>query len=218
LSAPVAIFLYSRTGIAAEPWAAAGIESYCVDIAHSIRAPRRDGLINFVWGDARTWQPPSRRRIVFVGAFPPCTHVAVSGARDFEEKGGALLRDALETFESARLAAAWSGAPYFIENPVGVLSSLPHIGRPHYLFHPFEFAGWADDPSEDAYTKKTGLWTGNGFRMPDKRPVDPIDGSKIISMPDNEAREERRTATPKGFARAVFAANCPPDLHKAVAA
>lgn len=214
---PVAIFLYSRTGIAAEPWARAGIDCYCVDIAHSIRQPRRVGQINFVWGDARTWRPPERRRIVFVGAFPPCTHVAVSGARDFEDKGGALLRDSLDTFESARTICAWSGAPYFVENPVGVLASLPHVGRPHYFFHPFEFAGYSPDPSADAYTKKTCLWTGNGFRMPDKKPVDPIDGSKIISYAETDEREHLRSATPRGFAEGVFLANCPADLMREAA-
>lgn len=210
---PVAIFLCSRTSIAAEPWARAGIECWCVDTAHSIRNPRRRGNIRFLWGDVRTWRPPERRRIVFVGAFPPCTHVAGCGARDYEDKGGAMLRDALETFESSRLAAGWSGAPYFVENPVGLLSSIPHIGRPHYLFHPFEFAGWAADPSIDAYTKKTGLWTGNGFVMPDKRPVDPIDGSKIISYSPDPGRERQRSASPAGFCNAVFEANCPADLR-----
>lgn len=55
---PCAIFLCDKTGIAAKPWADAGIECWCVDIGHSIRRPRKVGNINFVWGDVRTWRPP----------------------------------------------------------------------------------------------------------------------------------------------------------------
>ena len=108
---PIAVFLCDKTGRAAEPWAAAGIECFCVDVQHSIRKDRREGLINFVWGDARSWTPPAGRRIVFVAAFPPCTHVAVSGSRDFNTKRGGMLRDALETFEACRQAARHGPAP-----------------------------------------------------------------------------------------------------------
>lgn len=207
----VAIFLCDRTGVAAEPWATAGYECFCVDVQHSIRRERVEkvgfGLVHFVWGDARTWRPPGGAKIAFVGAFPPCTHVANSGARDWAIKGGQMLRDALETFEACRQAAAWSGAPYFIENPIGLLSSMPHIGRPDHTFHPWEFAGYADDPDAEAYTKQTGLWTGNGFVMPAKRRVDPILGSKMHRLSPSDDRADERSATPQGFARAVFAAN-----------
>lgn len=177
------------------------------DVQHSIRRSRRENGINFVWGDVRSWRPPEGLSIAFVAAFPPCTHVANSGARDFSTKGGVMLRDALETFEACRMAAAWSGAPYMIENPVGILSSTPHIGKPHYRFHPFEYAGWLNDGSLEAYTKETCLWTGNGFVMPAKRPVDPVLGSKMHLLPPSDDRADIRSATPKGFARAVFDAN-----------
>jgi hypothetical protein len=204
---PIAIFLCSKTANAAEPWAAAGVECFCVDVQHSIRKPRREGLINFVWGDARSWRPPEGRRVVFVAAFPPCTHVAGSGARDFATKGPIMLRDALETFEACRQAAAWSGAPYYIENPVGVLSSIPHIGKPQHWFHPSEYAGYADEPASEAYTKKTGLWTGNGFVMPDRKPVEPTLGSMMHRMAPSDDRADLRSATPKGFSKAIMLAN-----------
>ena len=202
-----AIFLYSKTANAAMPWAEAGVECWCVDIQHSIRKDRRDGLVNFVWGDARSWRPPRGRKIVFVASYSPCTDVTVADARDFEKKGGIMLRDAIEMFEAGRQCAAWSGAPYYCENPVGVLSSLPHIGKPDYYFHPFQYAGYADDPRSEAYTKRTALWTGNGFVMPDKKPVDPIDGSKMHLMPPSDDRADLRSETPIGFSRAVFQAN-----------
>lgn len=206
-----AIFLCDLTGIMAEPWAEAGYECWCVDVQHSIRRPKVKrvgrGAIHFVWGDARTFQRPTHKPIAFFGAFPPCTQVTVAGARDFRTKGGMMLRDALETFEACRLAASWSGAPSFVENPVGVLSSIPHIGKPNYYFDPCDFGGYLDNHQEDAYTKKTCLWTGNGFVFPEKKRVEPIKGSMMWRLPPSDDRADVRSQTPRGFARAAFLAN-----------
>jgi hypothetical protein len=212
---PAAIFLYDKTGRAAQPWAAAGIECWCVDIQHSIRRDRCDGLVNFVWGDARSWRPPPGRRIVFVASMSPCTDVTVAGARDFEKKGGIMLRDSIEMFEAGRQCAAWSGAPYYCENPVGVLSSIPHIGKPDFYFHPSDYAGYLGDPAQEAYTKKTCLWTGNGFIMPPKKPVSPDLGSKMWRMAPSDDRADRRSETPLGFSIAVFRANAPDEFRRA---
>lgn len=214
---PAAIFLCDKTGIAARPWAASGIECWCVDIDHSIRRDRHEGNINFVWGDVRSWAPPPGRRIVFVGAFPPCTHVAVSGARDFAKKRGLMLRDALETFEATRQAIAWCGAPGFVENPVGVLSSIPHIGKPDFWFHPSDYAGYSPNSEADAYTKKTGIWAFNGFAMPVKRPVDPVHGSIMWRLTPSDDRADQRSATPVGFSIAIFEANCPAEFRRLAA-
>lgn len=216
---PAAIFLCDKTGIAARPWAEAGIECWCVDIDHSIRRDRVEGNIHFVWGDVRSWHPPQGRKIIFVGAFPPCTHVAVSGARDFAKKRGMMLRDAIETYEAACQAIAWSGAPGFAENPVGVLGNIiPHIGKPDFWFHPSDYAGYLDDPSIDAYTKKTGLKTFNRFIMPPRKPVDPVDGSKMWKLTPSDNRADLRSATPLGFSIANFEANCPPEYRMRAAA
>lgn len=204
---PAAIFLCDLTGIMARPWTEAGYECWCVDIQHSIRRPRVENGIHYVWGDVRSWRPPEGLDIRFVAAFPFCTHDAVSGARDFATKGGCMLRDALEVFEACHMAAAWSGAPYFVEHPVTMLSSVPHIGKPDHYFDPCDYAGYADDPEADAYTKRTCLWVGNGFVMPTPRPVMPMLGSKMHRLPPSADRANQRSATPSGFARAVFTAN-----------
>jgi hypothetical protein len=209
VSLGIVISLCDETGNMVRPWAEAGYECFCYDIAHSIRVPRRDGNINFLWGDARTVKRPEGN-IVAAFAFPPCTHLAVSGARDFVLKGGQMLRDALEIFEACRQVCEWSGAPYCIENPVGVLSSIPHIGKPDHFFDPWHYTAF--EP-RDHYTKKTGLWIGNGFVMPPQAVAPELAGQK----PDNrihfaspgEDRAAFRSATPMGFARAVFAANAP---------
>lgn len=207
-----AIFLCDLTGRAAEPWAEAGFRCYCVDIQHSIRADRvvriGKGEIHFVWGDVRSWIPPRGVRPVFGVSFTDCTNVAGSGARDFEKKRGFLLRDGLEQFEAARQAFEWAGVPYMQENSVGVLSSVPHIGKPDFYFHPWEYAGWCE---EDNYTKKTCVWAGNGFVMPPKLPalhLGPPD-DRIHKATPGDDRADFRSASPRGFFRAVFQANAP---------
>lgn len=206
-----AIFLCSKTPNMALPWADAGVECYCVDIQHSIRKPVQIGNIHFVWGDIRSWIPPEGLNILFAAAFPPCTHDAVSGARDFETKRGNMLRDSLETFEAGRMACAWSGAPYIVEHPKTCLVSVPHIGEPNYKFNPNDYG--------DPYTKETWLWTGNGFVMPPvvmpgdmfDTPtwVEPTEGSKMHLMPPGPDRQNQRSATSLGFSKAVFVWNAP---------
>ncbi len=203
-----ALFLYDYSGNAAMPWAEAGVECWCVDIQHSIRRERLDGNIRYVWGDARSFRRPSGRRFVFAASFSPCTHVAGSGARDFVIKGGFALRDALELFEAGRQVCSWTGAPYICENPVGVLSSIPHIGKPDHYFHPSDYAGWCED---DNYTKKTCLWTGNGFVMPPPKPapwLGPPD-DRIHKAAPGDDRANFRSASPLGFFRAAFHSNYP---------
>jgi hypothetical protein len=200
------ISLCDYSGSMVKPWADAGYECWCFDIQHSIRVPRQEGNIHYVWGDARTVRRPTDKDIAIVFAFPPCTHVASSGARDFATKGGQMLRDALETFEACRQAASWTGAPYMLENPVGVLSSIPHIGKPDFYFHPWEYTGYCAD---DNYTKKTGVWTGNGFIMPMRFIAEGLGkpDDRIHKAPPSDDRGDVRSVTPAGFARAVFHAN-----------
>lgn len=211
-----AIFLCDLTGNMALPWAEAGIQCYCVDTQHSIRRDRVEGNIHYVWGDVRSWRPPEGLRIVFGAAFTPCTDVAGSGARDFQKKGGYLLRDAVEMFEAARQALAFSGAPYMLENSVGLLSSIPHIGKPDHYFDPCDYTALCPD---DNYTKKTCIWSGNGFEMPapqrDLALAPPDD--RIHKAPPGDDRANFRSATPMGFSRAVFAANYVKASMRAVA-
>jgi hypothetical protein len=192
------ISLCDLTGNFARPWAEAGYSCYCVDLQHSIRRPRHEGNLNFVWGDVRSWTPPPGR-IVFVAAFPPCTHLTNTGARDFLAKGLPLLSDGFATFNACMQVAAWSGAPFLVENPAGVIST--HYRKPDHAFDPCDYG--------DPYTKLTHLWTGNGFVMPPKTPVAPSLGSMMHTMPPGPDRANKRSATPPGFARAVFEVNAP---------
>lgn len=216
---PAVISLGEKSGNFARTVEAAGLACVCVDTGHSIRRERHTGMVSYVWGDFRRWTPPADIEPVFLAMWPPCTHVAGSGARDFETKGGLLLRDALETFEACQLIAGWAGVPWFIENPVGILTRLPHIGKPDHYFDPCDYAGWLPESEQpdEAYTKKTCLWAGGGFVMPNPKPVLPLLGSKIFKLPPSADRADLRSATPRGFAKAVVAANLGPLTEKIAA-
>jgi hypothetical protein len=111
---------------------------------------------------------------------------------------------AVAVAEQCRTIGRLSGAPWFVENPVSVLSRV--FGKPQHTFHPSDYTAW--EPA-DNYTKRTCLWTGSGFVMPpparDLTLGDPDD--RIHKAAPGPERENFRSATPLGFARAVFAAN-----------
>lgn len=139
-----------------------------------------------------------------VFAFPPCDHLAVSGARWFRGKGLRLLAGSIELFASAAEFCEWVGAPYLIENPVSAIST--YWRKPDYTFHPFQYTGYHE---ADNYTKKTCLWTGHDFAMPMPLVLRGLGepDHRIHTEPPSPERPMRRSMTPKGFARAVFEAN-----------
>ena len=184
------------------PWAEAGFLCYGVDMRHP-PGESRDGNIVRVGADVREWLPPyATVRILF--AFPPCTHVAASGARWFRDKGLGSLIQTLQLFDAAVRLAEWTGAPYLIENPVSTVST--YWRKPDYTFDPCDYGGYLDRPGE-AYIKKTCLWTGNGFVMPKRKHVPPHEGSKMHLLPPSKNRAALRSITPQGFAQAVFEMN-----------
>lgn len=200
---PVAIFLYELTGKSAEPFAANGWDCYCVDIAHP--CDRIDGNVHYLRADARHWKPTRDMALCcrFFAAFPPCDHLAVSGARWFAGKGLHALAGSVELFAIAAEWAEFFEAPYLIENPVSTIST--YWRRPDHTFNPWQFAGLA---ANDNYSKKTCLWTGNGFVMPDPQPgALPVDTKRIVNAAPSPDRANLRSATPLGFMRAVYAAN-----------
>jgi hypothetical protein len=203
------VSLFDRTGTMVRPWAIAGYQCLCLDIQHTeLTSPEcfpSGGCIDKHGCDVRNYSKVYNLNPAIIFAFPPCTNLAVSGARWFQAKGLQGVIDALELVEAAREICDGSEAPYMIENPVSTLST--YWRKPDYRFDPCDYAGYLPDSTEDAYTKKTCLWTGNGFVMPAPRKVKPVLGSKMHRLPPSADRANLRSATPKGFAEAVFEAN-----------
>lgn len=215
----VMISLFDVTGKMAEPWLEAGYECWIVDLQHppayETGGVTVEGALRKVhWDLTRPWLcPVPRNRIAFVSAFPPCDHLAVSGARWFKGKGLRKLALSLELFATAAEFCEWVEAPYLIENPVSAISS--YWRKPDASFHPHHFTQIAP---EDNYTKKTMLWTGGGFRMPARAEQLglPAPDDRIHKCPPGPDRHNVRSATPMGFARAVFDANNPTALELAL--
>lgn len=201
------ISLFDKTGNAVRPWAEAGYQCFCYDIQH--KDLRDEGNITFVPWDALDFPEIQQfevdvSSVAFVFAFPPCTHLAVSGARWFKGKGLRALADSIQMFATAAEICEASGAPYLIENPVSTISS--YWRKPDHTFHPYEYTAF---DLNDNYTKKTCLWTGGGFVMPEPKTNRYLGepDNRIHAAPPSDDRADFRSATPMGFARAVFQAN-----------
>lgn len=206
----VVISLFDYTGTMVAPWVEAGYEGWIVDrqhpVAYDTGGVTQDGGLYLVNADlSKPWLPPvDRERIAFVAAFPPCDHLAVSGARWFRGKGLRALSDSIAMFATAAEFCEWADAPYMIENPVSAIAS--NWRQPDAYFHPHEYTGFC---LEDNYTKKTCLWVGNGFVVPAPKDAPGLSepDDRIHKCPPGEERANIRSATPAGFARAVFEAN-----------
>jgi hypothetical protein len=199
----IVLSLCDRTGVMVEPWMLAGYECWIVDTQHRAGVSRLSGgfggdLVR-VGADVRAFVPDFTPAIVF--AFPPCTNLSVSGARWFKDKGLEALQESLGLVIACKRIAEASGAPWMLENPVGILSS--YWRKPDYTFQPWQYG--------DTYTKKTCLWTGGGFVMPAAWHTTKPEGTTatIHLMPPSADRGDKRSITPAGFARAVFDANEP---------
>lgn len=226
------ISLFDLTGEAVKPWAEAGYDCFLFDIQHTEDVILH-GRCSVVGGDASTWTEEiahifAAYDVAMIFGFPPCTDLAVSGARHFATKAEAnpnYLKEAMSLVYLVRDIGEQYGVPYMIENPVSRISS--QWRKPDYMFNPCDFGGYLpeDDtspypsviPARDAYTKKTCLWTGNGFVMPEAQGVEPEKfqdrngmnySGPAFKLGGKSLRTKNiRSATPRGFARAVFLAN-----------
>lgn len=192
------VSLCDHSGVMVKPWRDAGYRCLTVDLLHPEGITKEDGI--YKYGVDVTRLLPDvvllmNPRIIF--AFPPCTHTAVSGARWFQSKGPKAAAEAFSVLSSVKEICERSGVPWMIENPVSTFST--YWRKPDYTFDPCDYG--------DPYTKKTCLWTGGGFVMPEKNRVEPTEGSKMHLMPPSEDRQQLRSVTPEGFAKAVYEAN-----------
>ena len=123
-------------------------------------------------------------------AFPPCTHLAVSGARWFKDKQADGRQQAALDFVRLLLDAPIDKIA--IENPVSIISS--HIRKPDQTIQPWQFG--------HGETKRTCLWLKN---LPLLTPTDIVDGreQRIWKMPPSPDRWKLRSQTFQGIADAM---------------
>jgi hypothetical protein len=162
-------------------------------------------------GDVRDLLTPGRWDLMI--AHPPCTHLAVSGARWFKAKGKAVQDEALEF---VRLLLAAPVPSIALENPVGIISS--RVRKPDQIIQPWQHG--------HECTKATCLWLVN---LPPLRPtqivgkgiryVDPrgnphgseyimrakVGYSPLMLLPRTSDRWKIRSRTFPGIAKAMAA-------------
>lgn len=209
----VAVFLCNLTMNMAQPWADAGYRVILVDPQHpaGVHTEGKVTRIGCTIIEALVYLGPIIRsgEVVFVAGFPPCTDVALCGTKHWAKKREAdpyFQAKAAIVAEQCRMVGELSGAPWLFENPKSAFSKI--FGRPSHKFDPYQFTGYCPD---DNYTKDTWLWTGNGFVMPEFCRDDTLGppDDRIHKCPPSSERANIRSATPRGFSKAVFMANAP---------
>ena len=171
----------------------------------------------------------------FMSAYPVCTDLCLGGAVHWEKKRRAdpLFQEtaaahviACEAFAEAVKCPKW-----YIENPRGALNKMWR--RADMEMHPYEYGGHLPRydshpnypeyiPPRDAYKKRTCIWHSDSFRVPEKRiviPVSVVCNSKVKGTKEyspafaklggggGQRTKDIRSATPRGWARAVYLSN-----------
>lgn len=167
------------SGIVRDAFLEAGHEAMSADLIPSERpGPHYLGDVRYVlrWG----WD--------LMIAHPPCTHLAVSGARWFKDKQA-------EQLEAIRFVRTLLAAPIpriALENPVSILSSV--ISKPAQTLQPWQFG--------HGETKAICLWLKG---LPELTPTDIVEGreARVHRMAPSPDRWKDRSRFYPGIARAM---------------
>jgi site-specific DNA-cytosine methylase len=121
-------------------------------------------------------------------AHPPCTHLAVSGARWFKDK----QVEQLEALEFVRLLLDAPIPKIALENPISIISS--RIRKPDQIIQPWQFG--------HGETKATCLWLKG---LPKLKPTNIVNGreGRVWKLPPSKDRWKLRSKTYQGIADAM---------------
>lgn len=121
-------------------------------------------------------------------AFPPCTHLAVSGARWFKNK----IKEQEEALNFIRVLLDAPINKIALENPIGVIST--RIRKPDQIIQPWQFG--------HGETKATCLWLKN---LPKLLPTNIVEGreNRVHKMAPSKDRGKLRGITYDGIAKAM---------------
>lgn len=131
---------------------------------------------------------------MFLGGFdlmiahPPCTHLAVSGARHFKNK----VREQEEALAFVHLLLAAPIPRIALENPISIIST--RIRKPDQIIQPWMFG--------HGETKATCLWLKG---LPKLTPTNIVEGreARVHRMPPGPNRWKERSRTFTGIAEAM---------------
>jgi site-specific DNA-cytosine methylase len=123
-------------------------------------------------------------------AHPPCTHLAVSGARHFAAKKASGVQD--EALDFVRLLLNAPIPKICLENPVSIIST--RIRKPDQIIQPWMFG--------HGETKATCLWLKG---LPKLVPTNIVEGrvDRIHKMAPSPDRWKERSRTYQGIANAM---------------
>lgn len=167
------------SGIVRDAFIARGHDAMSCDLLPTERAgPHYQGDVRDVLGDG--WD-----LAIF---HPPCTHLAVSGARWFREKQD----EQAEALEFVRELLAAPIPRIALENPVSIISS--RIRKPDQTIQPWQFG--------HGEVKRTCLWLHN---LPPLVPTMIVEGreARVHRMPPGPDRWKERSRTFPGIAEAM---------------
>ncbi len=161
----------------------AGHDAWSCDLLPSEANPRRHiqgDVRHFLTGMAKPWD--------LLIAHPPCTHLAVSGARWFHEKRA----EQAEALAFVRLLLDAPIPRIALENPVSIISTA--IRKPTQTIQPWQFG--------HGETKATCLWLKN---LPPLTPTNIVEGREahVHRMPPGPDRWKERSRTFEGIAQAM---------------
>lgn len=132
---------------------------------------------------------------------PPCTHLAVSGARHFAKKRESGVQQEALDFVRALMAAP---IPRIcIENPISIISSA--IRKPDQVVHPHQF-GHPEFKATCLWLKGLPKLTPTDALTPPGKGTDEwIAWNRVHRMPPSADRWKKRSVTYAGFAEAMSA-------------
>lgn len=147
--------------------------------------PAEDGEPYHYQGNVLPWLADGWDLMI---AHPPCTHLAVSGARWFKEK----VHDQLLALEFVRRLLDAPIPHIALENPVSIIST--RIRKPDQIIQPWQFG--------HGETKATCLWLKN---LPKLAPTNVVEGreGKVWKMAPSPDRWKERSRTYEGIAQAM---------------
>jgi site-specific DNA-cytosine methylase len=181
------------SGIVRDAFLAVGHEAWSCDLLETERQPAFPG--RHYRGDVRDILDAGWDLMI---AHPPCTDLAVSGARWFAEKGDERQSAAVDF---VRLLLTAPIPRIAVENPISILST--RIGPPTQIIQPWQYG--------HPETKATCLWLKN---LPPLGPTHLVDGrdDRVARMAPSPDRWRERSRTYTGIAAAMAEQWGRPDL------